>query len=147
MWKKRTRRRYAEACSRCFVLILALVGTVASAQVPDSSSRSVVYVAPVAVKDPQLAGILSFVIPGAGQVYAARPVKGVTLWAIAATGATILIRGWSKPGPYSDGGGLSNEKLTGGALYLGALLVSVFTAGDDARDYNRARATAERTSR
>jgi len=86
------------------------------------------FVAPADRKDPAVAGILSFFLPGIGSFYAGNTTHGVVHLGVDLGAYAVML------------GGAYN--LNGGALAAGYLVLlgndiwSIFTAVDDANDYN-----------
>lgn len=93
---------------------------------------------PVVAKDPSLGTLLGVMMPGAGQFYAGKGIKGIAVLALAMTGAFTAASSWKKEGPYSNGGGLNNGQLGGAALFLSSWMFGFFTASSDVHDWNRA---------
>lgn len=86
----------------------------------------------VVYKDPSLATILGFIVPGAGQMYAGKAGQGIVEFLVTAVGAGIAIRSSSSScvGSCSDAG-------IGAIAAIAAWGFGFATAGRDARLYNQ----------
>jgi len=104
----------------------------------------------IAFKDPTLATILSILIPGAGQMYAGKPLKGalVIVSILGSLGVAASVQDPEECSETSFNGGAAIRTCTGGnppsfQIALGAAAASylfgIATAGNDARDYNTSR--------
>ena len=104
----------------------------------------------IAFKDPSLATILSILIPGAGQMYAGKPLKGALVIAgiLGSLGVAASVQEPEKCSESSINGGPSIRTCTGGnppsfGIAIGAAAASyvlgIAMAGSDARDYNASR--------
>jgi len=104
----------------------------------------------IAFKDPALATILSILIPGGGQMYAGKPLKGalVIVSILGSLGVAASVQDPEECSETMSTGGTSVRTCTGGnppsfQIALGAAAASylfgIATAGNDARDYNTSR--------
>jgi hypothetical protein len=89
-------------------------------------------------KDPSMATMLSFFLPGSGQMYAGERVKGGALLAIAATGGAIAVHSLSCAAA-SDCDMSTGGRLLGAAgmlAYFSSWIYGIVDAGDAARRFN-----------
>ena len=104
----------------------------------------------IAFKDPALATILSILIPGSGQMYAGKPLKGalVIVSILGSLGVAASVQDPEECSETRSNGGTSVRTCTGGnppsfQIALGAAAASylfgIATAANDARDYNTSR--------
>lgn len=104
----------------------------------------------IAFKDPALATILSILIPGSGQMYAGKSMKGalVIVGLFGSLGVAASVHDSEECSQTSSNGLPPVRTCTGGnppafnvALVTAAAsyLFGIVTAGEDARDYNRSR--------
>jgi hypothetical protein len=89
-------------------------------------------------RDPSMATMLSFFLPGAGQVYAGDRVKGAGLFVLAATGFGVAVNSLSCAA--SSDCESTTGKLTLGAAgmvaFFGSWIYGITDAGDSARRFN-----------
>ncbi len=85
-------------------------------------------------KDPIVAGVFSFFLPGAGQFYNGEIAKGAVMLGVAVTGIALLMRGAWRQTWYDEG---ESETGIGGLLLFGAWIVSVIDAPLSASRINR----------
>jgi hypothetical protein len=104
---------------------------------PDASTPTADAPALIA-KDPSMATMLSFFLPGSGQMYAGERVKGGALLAIAATGGAIAVHSLSCAAA-SDCAMSTGGRVLGAAgmlAYFSSWIYGIVDAGDAARRFN-----------
>lgn len=112
---------------------LSIAPRVAVAQRVDTVRVFVPAEQPPIAKDPALAGVLSFVVTGAGQMYAGKPAKGITLLLLSVGGAVIAANSPAGPlDPKPTWG-----QIAGVGLSLSSWIYAIATAPGDAMSHNR----------
>lgn len=113
--------------------LLILGSAAAQAQRVDTVRVFVPAEQPPIAKDPALAGVLSFVVTGAGQMYAGKPAKGITLLLLSVGGAVIAANSPAGPlDPKPTWG-----QIAGVGLSLSSWIYAIATAPGDAMSHNR----------
>lgn len=118
---------------RLFLLFALGAQTLQAQQPPDSSRIVPPLTATPIYKDPELAAVLAFVVPGGGQLYTGRFYKGVTLLVGGGAGAYMAATACrDKPRDACQ----SNQNAWLG-LALGSWFFGLFSAHVDAQAYNQ----------
>lgn len=111
---------------RSIILGVILFTTAVQLFAQEQSTSPVVAPPPFGTKrySPLLAGVASYILPGAGQFYCREPRKGLMFLSVCTASATLAVVGINQLFNYNEGTGVSLF-LVGCATYTGFLVWSI----------------------